>query len=99
MLKYFNIAVLMMFLGFLSTPTILAIQDVETPFILIAEEEENETHKNKFPTAEEEEEIAIDTKFYSQFLSETITLQSSSKNFLSFEDPIFSIPLPPPEHV
>lgn len=89
----------MMFLGFLSTPTILAIQDVETPFILIAEEEEeNETHKNKFPTAEEEE-IAIDTKFYSQFLSETITLQSSSKNFLSFEGPIFSIPLPPPEHV
>ena len=98
MFKYFNIAVLVMFLGFLSTPTILAIQDVETPFILIAEEEENETHKNKFPTAEEEE-IAIYTKFYSQFLSDTITLQSSSKNLLSFEDPIFSIPLPPPEHV
>lgn len=95
MIKFLNIVFLFLFLGFLSTPTVFAFFEKETPSFAIVEEEE-ETHKTKVQLGEEDLKALPIIKF-SYFLSEKVLFLSHLSDHSIQDDLIIKIVSPPPE--
>jgi hypothetical protein len=88
---------LFMFLGFLSTPTIMALNDEELTTIIINEEEEHENHSSKVKFNEEEIK-AIHSPNFTFFLTDLQIFHNHQTGKSLFDDLVIKIPSPPPEY-
>lgn len=85
-----------MFVGFLATPTMLALHDQETSTIIINEEEEHETHTSKLQLNEEEVK-AIHSTYDITILLKSQLFHNFYINQILTDDLVVKIPSPPPE--
>lgn len=85
-----------MFLGFLSAPTMFALNDKELNTIILTEEEEHETHSSNTKIAEEELQ-AINLSQILYFLSDFLIFHNHNTSHSVSYDLVIKIPSPPPE--